>query len=264
MADGAKDTSTATNDGPVHNRAGAFAWSRVGKARAAQFAPPDPDLLLQFDTALRGSDPDACFDAIADLGRAGIGDVELHDSYVPAVARRMGEDWCSDQMSFAEVTIGTARLQAVVRDISRGWIADGSMDIDAPTVLLALPRDCFHTLGGMVLAGQMRRRGISVKVLLDARPETLTERLNQSRYDMVMLSCTSTGDLESVRNLIEVVSTSGPVRPKVAVGGGILAKHPGILDRMGADVVTCDLDEALDRCGLKNPAFSGNLSASGA
>ena len=52
--------------------------------------------------------------AIEDLvSRGGASPEEIADIFIPEIARRMGEDWCSDRMSFAEVTIGTSMPSAL-------------------------------------------------------------------------------------------------------------------------------------------------------
>ena len=76
-----------------------------------------------------------------------ITDQQIADHYLPAVARKLGKEWCDDQKSFAEVTIGVARLQRLLLDLEPGWSADFVEDFDAPTVLVLTGPSADHTFG---------------------------------------------------------------------------------------------------------------------
>jgi MerR family transcriptional regulator, light-induced transcriptional regulator len=87
------------------------------------------------------------------MGAAGIRREDIADFYVPEVARRLGAAWCEDRTSFADVTVGTARLQGLLREIGPDWFSDARLGDRPPVcVLVVVSRDEFHTLGAMVLA----------------------------------------------------------------------------------------------------------------
>lgn len=194
---------------------------------------------------------------------AGITAADIADRYIPAIARTLGDLWCDDSIGFAVVTIGVARLQGLLREIGPEWQADRHADGDAPGLLVVVGPDVFHTLGAMVLTGQLRRRGLSVRLLFDATPETLGPILRQARFDAVLISASDGETLESLRRLVATVKSATFVAPPVVIGGTILDQAAdGLVDiaaLTGADFVTRDLDEALSLCGLGPDRVAGEI-----
>jgi NAD(P)-dependent dehydrogenase (short-subunit alcohol dehydrogenase family) len=85
----------------------------------------------------------------------------MADAYIPAAAQHLGSNWVSDRLCFAEVTIATARLQALVRAIGTRWGGDPAHLPGRRSVLMIVPDTEQHTLGAVVATGQMRRMGLS-------------------------------------------------------------------------------------------------------
>jgi MerR family transcriptional regulator, light-induced transcriptional regulator len=205
-------------------------------------------------TAALSLAPDAMPQAVDRMRAAGISDSDIADRYIPAVARRLGDQWCADETGFADVTIGTARLQGLLRDLGPEWRADHAAPADAPCVIIAVGSEVYHTLGAVLLAGQLRRAGLSVRLQLGARPEDLTLLLRRLQVQAVLLSASCGESLESLRKLVDAVRTGpGPV-PPVVIGGTITTMGQDGVDiaaLTGADHVTNDPDKALALCGIK-------------
>jgi MerR family transcriptional regulator, light-induced transcriptional regulator len=187
------------------------------------------------------------------MAQMGITPEEIADDYIPAVARQMGDLWCQDQIGFAAVTIGAARLQGLLRELGAEWRADGIADAGAATILVMVTADAQHTLGASVLAGQLRRRGLSVRLALGAGPEDVGQLLWNLPIDAVFLSGSLGESLESLRRVVDAVRAAALAPLPVVIGGAVLmdgALPSEIKALTGADLVTCDLDEALTLCGL--------------
>ena len=73
---------------------------------------------------------------------------------------RMGERWFANTLSFADVTIGAARLQETVRALDQRRSMDARAYGDR--ILLVVPHTEHHTLGVFVASQQFRRRGVDV------------------------------------------------------------------------------------------------------
>jgi hypothetical protein len=199
---------------------------------------------------------------------AGIDAADVADRFIPAIARSLGMMWCDDNIGFATVTIGVARLQGLLREIGPEWQADRHADGDAPGLLVVVGADVFHTLGAMVLTGQLRRRGLSVRLLFGATPDILGPILRQARFDAVLISASDGESLEALRRLVTTAKTATSVPPPVVIGGTVLDQAAdGLIDiaaLTGADFVTCDLDEALRLCGVEPDVVSGTPTGYGA
>lgn len=213
----------------------------------------DRNILDILHDAALSSDRAACTTALDNALTSGIRREDLADFYIPELARKMGDQWCSDELGFASVTIGVSRLQSMLRDLGPDWSGDRSADPDAPAIMLVVPQDVYHTLGAMVLAGQLRRKGLSVRMMLGARPEEVAERLQHNRFDAVFLSSSRGETLESLRRIVDVVRTATDQPPPIVIGGTLLEveEKQDITALTGADYATTRPDEALVLCGLK-------------
>jgi methylmalonyl-CoA mutase cobalamin-binding subunit len=189
--------------------------------------------------------------AIEDLvSRGGASPEEIADIFIPEIARRMGEDWCSDRMSFAEVTIGTSMLQAMLRILGREWHSDLKNVEKKGSALVLVDANEDHTLGAFVLAGRLRRLGVSAKVDVLASPESAAAKLRHTPYDVVMISTSRLEAVGPVRSLVKSLRKAVPIPPPILVGGAITASDEDITSLTGADFATSDIDEALALCGL--------------
>lgn len=190
---------------------------------------------------------------LSDMLASGITREVIADVYVPFVARAMGDAWCEDEMSFAEVTIGVARLQGLLRKLGPEWRADYCARAHAPSVLIITQRDEFHTLGAMILSGKLRRLGVSTQLCVGIRPNEVGDRIRKVGFDMVMVSAAKGEGLDSIRRLVDAAKRSVDPAPFVVLGGSVLDTDLDIRRITGADAATCDPSEALELCGLKIP-----------
>ncbi|CAM4061371.1 B12-binding domain-containing protein [Palleronia rufa] len=204
-------------------------------AEALQSAVTSPDP-TEKDTLLRS------------MLKAGISPERICDHYIPAVARRMGDDWCRDSMSFADVTIGSARLQALLRDASLQ--GGGAPMQGAENLAVIVLADEYHTLGAMVLTGQLRRLGASVRLAL-GRPEAEIRRLvGDGGFDAILISVALAECYREVNRIIRELRDMTGGRVPIVAGGSILdlgAESARTLT--GADHIAGTAAEALQLTG---------------
>ena len=212
----------------------------------------DPAVLMQLHEAVLDADPECAKQAVRDLIANGIRAVDLADFYIPAVSRELGNQWCIDELNFASVTIGASRLQSMLRALGPNWSGEGTGKKAVASALLVVPQEVYHTLGALVLGGQLRRKGLSVKLVLDGKPRDIADRVANTVYDCVFISSSRGETLESLRRIVEAVKTSGRTPPPVVIGGTILEVETveTITALTGADFATQIPDEALRFCGL--------------
>ena len=188
----------------------------------------------------------------------GVAAESIVDDYIPWVARRMGQEWCDDESSFSEVTIGGTRLQSLLRELAGIWSADsasGPMDRDA-SVIVALPQHAQHTLGASVLSTRLRRAGLSVRLVMNVSAHTFDRMLHNGTYDAVFISASLGDSLDEIRALAQTAKArTGARNVPVVVGGTILDEDVDLLTRTGADLATIDTDEAISFCNL-TPEYS--------
>ncbi|WP_420863947.1 cobalamin B12-binding domain-containing protein [Algirhabdus cladophorae] len=251
-------------DGPKTARSPAFGFdpqkvdalatgvlSIVASQKTANMAAPSQELVDMLCTAVKEFDPDAQQRALDHMLSAGVTPAAMIDDYIPLAAHQLGTEWCEDSVSFADVTIGTARLQAMLRELSNDFYADLAADPTAPNVLLVVLSDEYHTLGAMVASNQLRRQGVSVRLKLGQSKHDVAQELRERDYDLFMISASCGENLELVRDIVKTARQAMNNAAPIALGGSIVQLKANLRALTGADVVTTDTKEALRLCALK-------------
>lgn len=210
------------------------------------------DLIERFMHAVVNADL-TDFEALKpDLRRARISPATFSDRYVPEIARRMGVAWENDTMSFAEVTMGASRLQAILRQIGADWVADGSRTAEAghATVLLIVPSGEQHTLGVFVLLGQLRRRGISVCLRISPTEGDLRALFADRTFDGAMVSLATAEKFAAACAVMKLLKTLTGGQLPIALGGAGLQDVPSTPPDGCVDIMTNDLSAAIAALGL--------------
>lgn len=214
----------------------------------------DPLIMSKLHDAVLSPSPETSRKVIGALLADGIPAIDLADFYIPAIARELGDQWCSDELGFASVTIGTARLQSMLRALGPNWSDDNTNNKAAASVLLVVADEVYHTLGALVLGGQLRRKGLSVKLVLGGKPKEIAERVSRTQYQSVFISSSRGETLESLRLIVDAVKTAIQSPPPVVIGGTILEVETAdaVTALTGADYATKNPDEAVRLCGLQS------------
>ena len=221
-------------------------------ARDLQPAPVFIDAVVQRLTEAVSADNHSMIESLKpEFKRLRISPAMLADIYIPEAARRLGKAWEDDTLTFAGVTIGTVRLQSILRDISTDWAADASkLAQGTGAVLLLLPEKEHHTLGPLVLTGQLRRRGVSVCLQLATEGREWRSVLQRRHFDGVIISVGWEGKVAACAQLVGTIKAMTKGKMPVAVGGAVLTRSDDMLGCVGADIVTNDLDNVLNIFGL--------------
>lgn len=184
--------------------------------------------------------------ALRDLQTQGYTQRAIADNIIPHVARKLGTDWEHDLITFAQVTIGCSRLQAAARRM-----ADLDVDhlpnpcIRSQNCCVGVPLGAQHTLGAILLAGQLRQAGMRVSLDLEMTETSLGHLAQTQDIDVVMISASKSECHDQLRGLIGHVRQIWP-NTKVMVGGGILDHNGDMACKAGADFATNDWQSILD------------------
>ncbi len=202
-------------------------------------------------TAAMSGKQDAFSDLLRELKRARVSAAALADIYIPEAARRLGEAWQDDQMSWLDVSIGVGRMQSLLREIGMAWVADQAGDTGHGTVLLIVPDREQHTLGPMVAMGQMRRFGVSVCLRIAPSHNELRSLMAARQFDGVLISIATKDKLESVANTVQFIKSVSAKATPIVVGGAVFEKTEDLAACTGADIASNDICAALEAIGLK-------------
>ncbi len=202
----------------------------------------------QLCTAAIDKDPGQFPKVLERMRQAGCSADELAFHWIPDTARALGVAWENDQISFADVTIGCARLQSALHRLPETppVIPFAQRDLYQDCLVL-VPAGAQHTLGALVLAKQLRQARQKVFVELEASLDRLASLAKCHHFDVVLISASVGECPEDLRLLVDGVRMQF-TNCKVVVGGSISDLNTDALKAIGADHMTKDWQEALDLC----------------
>lgn len=188
---------------------------------------------------------------VRSMQKAMVPRVQIAEIYVPIVARRLGDAWVADVLAFGAVTIGAARLQGLLHQLSADWHMPSIAGTEnRARYLVGVPDGVHHTLGACVLAGQLRHRGLGVHLEVALTAPILASLQKDETFAALFLSASTKGDLESLGKLVETSHLLSRGTP-VIIGGTILEQVDDILSVIPADLASSDLQEALAFCDAR-------------
>ncbi len=209
-------------------------------------------LLFALTDAFLDIDSQARHDMLARIMRRGVSPQQIVDEVIPATARYLGQLWMQDRLSFAEVTIGTARLQETVRSMTaRRQRADASEA--GLNILLVVPPSEDHTLGVFVLAEQFRALGCHVEVSVGKHAVEIGHMVRDTKFDLIGISCGGRRSLSAVRDLVKTIRGSVARKLNIAVGGAVNDLGVDVKAVTGADQACVDAKSALQNANLELP-----------
>ncbi|NSX53464.1 cobalamin B12-binding domain-containing protein [Parasulfitobacter algicola] len=186
-----------------------------------------------------------------DINASGITPEEIVDCYIPQSARFLGDQWLNDRLGFADVTIGCARLQKMLRTVPEQYDSKKYPTVRHFNALMIVPQDDDHTLGAMVATDQLRRMGGSVHLSLGQSHSEILAASECGNFDVIMISASRNDRLELILKLTDILRDSSVHLPPIVLGGTIINNARNLNSLTGVDHVTNDLHEALRLCGLK-------------
>ena len=161
-------------------------------------------------------------------------------------ARHLGEMWCTDECSFADVTVGLATLHQLLRKLDGKLAREIKKQKGKGSILLTtIPKDT-HIFGVAVLDLFFTSNGWYSQALIDPTQEQILETITNQHVDVVGLSVSCSHDLDECKALIKLIrECSRNTNIKVMVGGNIFIDKPELANSVNADVSAKNALEAL-------------------
>ncbi|MEL6681383.1 MAG: cobalamin-binding protein [Pseudomonadota bacterium] len=204
-------------------------------------SPKDIDLLCG---ALLSSDEDAADRFIVKARRDGVEIDAIYLGYVAGAARRLGDMWDADEVSFMDVTLGCAKLYRIIRGL-RHIVAPGIIyGRDEKPALFALVPGETHTLGIEMATDLFRREGWDVDMMVGLDHEILVDQAERRSYRAIVLVANSDAMMQPLIRLILALRITQPLA-HIVVAGNILDHFPDIAHMVGADALIKDIETAI-------------------
>lgn len=238
----------------------------AGVGRALSEVRPALDA-PRFAAVVLGADDAELFAQIESLVADGCSIESLYMDLLAPTARHLGRMWADDRCNFADVTIGTGRLQQLLRRLSPAFGQAPRAPQDGRRVLLLPAPGEHHTLGLAMVADYFSRAGwlvsagghlesaelavksnATAKESAAARHAFLTETLRTVRrdwFDVIGISLGSSRGLAELRRFIADLRQSSRNRGLgILVGGPLFVTQPDAAHDVGADATAASGREA--------------------
>ena len=190
-----------------------------------------------------------CIAYISELHAKGIGLESIYLDLLAPAAERLGPMWLSDELTFTEISIALARLQALITKVARSE-APAPMQIDPDRhIVLARAHDEQHAFGLLMVAEFFRLAGWQVGGGLDLETgRNLNAVLKKEWCSVLGLTAGSRRLALDLKPGIESARRASS-NPKliVIVGGPAFLEEPDLLDEIGGDYSATDGFEAVER-----------------
>ncbi len=180
-------------------------------------------------------------------------------------AQLLGDLWLADECSFIDVSIGLARLQQVLRELSPDFEPDATDEAHPNRrVLLMLAPGEQHAFGLSLVEQFLRRSGWEVTVA-SSDGSAITGLLRKEWFSVVGLSMSCVGLLDGLQSCIRSLRRASRNQGlMILVGGAAFNECPDLVSHVGADATAGDSRLAVSeadrlcksRCG---PASSASV-----
>ncbi|MFO1306548.1 MAG: cobalamin B12-binding domain-containing protein [Burkholderiales bacterium] len=222
---------------------------RVGhRARRVEPAPALTDAVSSSEIdhfarlVLRGEM--AAVDGFLDALRLrGLSAETIYLGLLESTARRFGEMWLDDSCTFSDVTMGTIRLQQILRALGP-WFR-GAIECPLPghRILLVPSPGEQHTFGLFVVADFLARAGWDVWGESGAGDHAM-RLVRDEWFDVIGVSVGCVAHLEVLTGHIQRLRSASRNRAVgILVGGPVFARHPEYAASVGADGTAADGSE---------------------
>jgi methanogenic corrinoid protein MtbC1 len=194
--------------------------------------------------ALLSGDDRAADQFILAARRDGVDTAAISRGYVAGAARKLGQMWDDDRISFIDVTLACGKLYGIIRGLRHVLAPQIIQGRETRPALFALVPGETHTLGIEIATDHFRRDGWDVDMLMGLDHDAMVAEADLRHYEAIVLVANSDRMLEPLTRLSLALRITQPLA-HIIVAGGILDHHPDILRLVGAEAVMADLDSAI-------------------
>ncbi|MEO1542872.1 MAG: cobalamin B12-binding domain-containing protein [Pseudomonadota bacterium] len=207
--------------------------------------PPIPDArqIDAFCQVLLRDNEAAAKEMITSVRNEGASLDTVYLGYFGQAARRLGEFWESDKVTFTDVTIATGHMYAIMRGL-RHVIAPPLPNIHRHAFFASAPAET-HTLGVTVAADLMRQRGWEIELQTHRTHDELVAAAMSSDHTIIGLSASHRKALPALTRLVVAMRIIKP-NAFVMVSGPITEQEPNIGDIVDADCVVSNVPDAIE------------------
>ena len=183
---------------------------------------------------------------ITELLNLGMGIDLIVLELIPRIARKLGNQWASDSLSFAEVTIATGRLQKLIYSLDHLYQETRTSSTTTHSILVTAAPGSHHTLGPLILSNYFTWAGWSV--LSESAPSEhfIETTVTSKSLTAIAVSIADYDQLDRLPKLIQSIRSKS-LNPAIIVltGGSLYNADAMSFGHIKADIKSSTPEEAL-------------------
>jgi methanogenic corrinoid protein MtbC1 len=183
---------------------------------------------------------------IAELLNLGMGVDSIVLELIPRIARKLGDQWLSDSLSFTEVTIATGRLQKLIYSLDHLFQETRTNPSTAHSILVTAAPGSHHTLGPLILSNYFTWAGWNVLSESTPSQRYIEKTVARKSLTAVALSVADYDQLDQLPALIQAIRSKS-LNPAIIVltGGSLYNSDALSFGHIKADIKSNTPEEAL-------------------
>jgi methanogenic corrinoid protein MtbC1 len=207
--------------------------------RIAEVVPIDT-----FCDALISHDAEAAMQMVRQERLDGISIESIYIGTLAVAAKRLGDWWNEDRVSFLQMSVAAGRIFEIMRHLRR-TIANQRLVIgpERQALFATVPGE-LHTMGATMAADLFRNRGWEIDLRVGYEHEELMSAVADRNYRVIGLSAGGPGGILPLARCVVALRITHP-DARIFISGGVVAEVPGIEALIGADGVAIDWDETV-------------------
>ena len=191
-------------------------------------------------------DRQAAAAVIERLREAGIGQEHIFVDLIAPAARRLGEQWEEDEVSFTDVTIGLVLMHEVIHSMGYEYLDGPQHAGGVRRVMLASAPGSQHVLGLSIVSEFFRSAGWQVVLEVSQSSQELCHAVQNEWFDLVGLSVALDAQLEELPALVARLkgASRNPGTP-VLLGGPVFSVRDCAPEAFGAQAICLDARDSV-------------------
>jgi len=211
----------------------------VEPAHIAEVVPIDA-----FCRALISHDAEAAMKMVRQERLDGIPLEAIYIGTLAVAARRLGDWWNEDRVSFLEMSVAAGRIFEIMRHLRRTIPAPRHViGPERHALFVTVPGE-LHTMGVTMAADLFRNRGWEIDLRVGYEHEELMAAVADRTYRVIGLSAGGPGGILPLARCVVAFRITHPTA-RIFISGGVVHEVPGINALIAADGVAIDWEETV-------------------
>lgn len=167
---------------------------------------------------------------------------------IPTIAGRLGKQWEDDTLSFAEVSIGTNKLERVIHKLDYLFQVTQLEKRGNHSILITTFPESQHSLGTLILSNYFIHSGWRVYRPENNSLKSISKELETNSRDAIAISISCDEQLQQLPNIISTLREKSQ-NPKIMVliGGPLYNKAPAKFSHIQADITAFTPEESVQK-----------------